>query len=83
MGLVTTPRRAADTAVDYLARVDSVLYEDVRRGLERHLAKFDEKIHATLDEAEQNTLTAALADLVSVFDREKTEHASEDGGARL
>lgn len=66
-------RRALDAALSYVERVDSGASKEFRGRLEPFLTKFNEEGYRTLAAAERNTLTATIADLVSLFERRRIE----------
>jgi erythromycin esterase len=66
-------RKALDAPLAYIERLDPSLGQEFRQQLEPFLAKFSSSSYPTLAPAERNSLTAAIADLVSLFERRRIE----------
>ncbi len=78
-GAFRLPRSAADSALAYLARVDSALADRAHRDLVITLPQFNRTDYPMLETTERNALTAVLADLVSIFEREKLRFVAATG----
>jgi erythromycin esterase len=72
-------RRALQAALAYVDRVDPGLARQFRGAVEPLLARFSERDYSTLTPAERNALTAATADLVSVFERLRLDFHAATG----
>ncbi len=66
-------RKALDAPLAYIERVDPGLGQESRQHLEPFLARFNSSGYPALAPAERNSLTAAIADLVSLFERRRID----------
>ena len=78
-GQLREPRIAADSALSYLARVEATLAARAEHRLEALLSRFNEIDYPTLDATDRDALAGGLADLVSIFERERPRFIAATG----
>ncbi len=66
-------RLALDASLAYLDRVDVALARQLRSRLEPFLAKFNDISYPSLSIAERSSLTATIAEIVSIFKRRRID----------
>lgn len=80
-GNFSEARRAVDDALAWLATVDRAGTQRFHTRLEPLLSRFTSADHDSLSAADQNELTAAIDDLVSLFERKQPKWAATPGFA--